>query len=153
MPEIEKEYIKTGKVKYVIKDFPLEAIHKEAFKAHEAANCAGDQGRYWEMHDKIFSDRKGLNLNNLKKYAETLGLDMQRFNECLDSGGKASEIRRDMQEGIKAGVRSTPTFLLGLTDPEDLTKVKATVMIRGAHPYPKFKEAIERLLSSKGDRD
>ncbi len=148
-PEIEKEYINTGKVKYIIKDFPLEAIHKEAFKAHVAANCAGDQGKYWQMHDKIYSNTMALSLDDLRRYAEEFGLDMKRFNECLEDDTQSSEIKGDIQEGIKAGVNSTPIFLLGLTDPADLTKVKATVMIRGAQPYTSFKEAIEGLLSSE----
>ncbi len=142
-----KDYIETGKVKYVIKDFPLERIHKKALKAHEAANCAGEQGSYWQMHDRIFSERK-LDIEALKGYARDIGLDTERFNKCLDSGKEASEIRGDLQEGIKAGVRSTPTFLLGLTNPEDLSKVRATVMIRGAQPYTEFKKEIEKLLSA-----
>jgi len=142
-----KDYIETGKVKYVIKDFPLERIHKKALKAHEAANCAGRQDKYWQMHDKIFSERR-LDTKDLKRYAKEIGLDIKSFNECLDSDREVSEIRGDLQEGIKAGVRSTPTFLLGLTNPDDPSKVRATVMIRGAQPYAEFKKEIDRLLSA-----
>jgi predicted DsbA family dithiol-disulfide isomerase len=131
----------------VIKDFPLERIHKKALKAHEAANCAGEQDNYWQMHDRMFSG-KNLDVDSLKGYAKELGLDIQRFNECLDSGEGASEIRKDLQEGVEAGVRSTPTFLIGLTDPDDPSKVRATVMIRGAQPYSAFKKEIEKLLST-----
>ena len=99
------------------------------------------------MHDKIFSEKR-LDTSDLKRYAEAIGLDIKSFDECLDSDREVSEIRGDLQEGVKAGVRSTPTFLLGLTDPNDLSKVKATVMIRGAQPYAEFKKEIDRLLSA-----
>lgn len=148
MPQIEKDYIKTGKVKYVVRDFPLESIHPQAFKAHEAANCAGDQGKYWEMHDRLFTNQKALGLKALPGHAEVVGLDLPTFEACLSSGKHSSEIRADLAEGIKAGVRGTPTFLLGLTEP-NASKVKATRIIRGAQPYFRFKQVIDRLLASQ----
>lgn len=146
MPQIERDYIATGKVRYIFKDFPLEAIHREAFKAHEVANCAGEQGKYWEMHDMLFSNTTVLGLNDLKKYAQTLGLKSSKFSECLESGKYTSEIREDLAEGQNAGVGGTPTFFLGLTGP-DSSSVRVTIRITGAQPYPNFKEAIESLLS------
>ncbi|GAB4547594.1 MAG: hypothetical protein Fur0020_15750 [Thermodesulfovibrionia bacterium] len=149
MPEIEKEFINTGKLKYVIKDFPLQAIHPLAFGAHLSASCAGQQGKYWQMHDKIFFNVKAIDIESLKGYAKELGLDINRFDSCLNDSKWADEIRNDIKEGRDAGVDSTPTFLLGLTDPQDPTRIRATVMIKGAYPYQNFKEAIEGLLSSK----
>lgn len=148
MPEIEREFITTGKLRYVIKDFPLQAIHPLAFNAHVSANCAGEQGKYWQMHDRIFSNIRAIDIESLRVYAKELGLDMKRFDSCLNDSKRAEEIRNDIKDGLDAGVDSTPTFLLGLTDPQDKTKVKATIMIKGAYPYQNFKEAIERLLSS-----
>lgn len=101
------------------------------------------------MHDKIFSDIRALDVDDFRKYAQELGLDIKRFNECLEDDAQAVKIREDIQDGIRVGINSTPTFLLGLTDPEDITKIKATVMIKGAQPYPRFKEAIEGLLLSE----
>ncbi|MFQ5902498.1 MAG: DsbA family protein [Candidatus Binatia bacterium] len=138
--------METGKVKYVFIDFPLESIHSKAFKAHEAANCAGDQGKYWEMHDRIFTNQRTLEAKELSEHAGSIGLDLSTFEQCLNSGKHATEIRNDMAEGVKAGVRGTPTFLLGLTEPNGSSKVKATTIIRGAQPYTRFKQVIDSLL-------
>jgi protein-disulfide isomerase len=129
-------------------DFPLESIHKEAFKVHEAANCAGDQGKYWDMHARIFINNKAVSEQDLLQSAEAIGLDSAKFQECLSSGRHASEIRKDLSEGQKAGVRGTPSFFLGLTT-SDHSKIKATKMLRGAQPYSSFKRDIDSLLSSK----
>jgi protein-disulfide isomerase len=123
-------------------------MHKQAFKAAEAANCAAEQGKYWEMHSWIFANPKGLGSEDLSRHAQALGLDLGRFQQCLDSGKQADEIRTDIADGRQAGVRGTPTFFLGLTNPND-SKVIALITLRGAKPFPSFKEAIESLLSSK----
>ena len=126
-------------------DFPIESIHPYALKAHEAANCAGDQGKYWEMHDRIFTKQRALGIKDLSDHAGALGLDLSMFEQCLNSGKQAAEIRKDIAEGAKAGVRGTPTFLLGLTEPNS-SKVKTTMIIRGAQPYTRFKQVIDSLL-------
>jgi len=146
--KIDEEYVKTGKIKYVFMDFPLESLHPNAFKAAEAANCAGEQGKYWEMHDILFANNKALSPKDLTKHAEAIGLDMPKFQECLDSGKNAAEIRKDMAEGMGAGVKGTPTSFLGLTGP-DGSKIKVTKILRGAIPYSNFKEAIEGVISPK----
>lgn len=148
LPQIERDYVKTGKVKYVFRDFPIESIHKQAFKAHEAANCAREQGKYWEMHERLFANQRALGVKDLTRYAGALGLDVPTFERCLSSGKHAAEIRKDIADGAKAGVRGTPTFLLGLTEPDD-SKVKAVRIIRGAQPYTRFKQAIDQLLGSQ----
>lgn len=129
-------------------DFPL-GFHKQAFKAHEAGNCAGDQGKFWEMHDMIFENQKTMQPEDLMKHAEKLGLDMAAFKNCLDSEKYAEEIRKDMAEGQKAGVRGTPSFLIGYTNPNDGTKIKAVKFVRGAQPYSKFKEEFDSLLKEE----
>lgn len=134
-------------MRYVARDFPLESIHPFAFKAAEAARCAADQGKYWEMHDKLFSNQSALTADDLLNYAKAVGADGAKFKECLDSGKQASKIRSDMAEGQKAGVSGTPGFFLGLTEP-NATTVKATKNIVGAQPYANFKEAIDSLLAS-----
>ncbi len=148
LPQIERDYITTGKVKYVFRDLPLTSIHKEAFKAAEAANCAGKQGKYWEMHDQLFANRKALRVMSLEAHALGIGLDLAAFKHCLHSGATAQEIRDDIAEGQKAGVRGTPTFFLGRTDP-NTPYVKPLLMLRGAVAYPKFQKAIDRLLTEK----
>jgi len=147
LPQIENEYIKTGKVKYVVLDFPLESIHKHAFKAAEAARCAGDQDKFWEMHNRLFANQQAVAPNNLTQYAQALGLDMPKFQQCLDSGKYAPDIRKNLAEGQKAGVTGTPGFFLGMTNPND-SKIKALGALKGAQPYASFKEIIDNLLSS-----
>jgi protein-disulfide isomerase len=145
---MEKEYIATGKVKYVFLDFPLD-FHKQAFKAAEAAHCAGEQEKFWEMHDQLFTNQKALNSKDISKYAKKIELDLPKFKECLDSGKYAEEIKKDVAEGQKAGVTGAPTFFLGYTEAGEPKTIKAIKTIVGAHPYPKFKEAIDNLLSSQ----
>jgi protein-disulfide isomerase len=145
LPQIEQEYIKTGKVKYVARDFPL-GFHKNAFKAAEAANCAADQDKFWEMYGLLFNHQQALESKNLQQYGQDLGLDMPKFQQCLDSGKYASKIRKDLDDAQKAGITGAPTFLLGLTAPNN-PKVKVLKKLVGAQPYTSFKEAIDSLLS------
>ena len=86
MPQIEEAYIKTGLVKYVVRDFPLEQIHHDAFKAAEAAHCAGDRGAFWPMHARLFARQTDLTLDELPGHAQMLGLDVAAFRQCLESG-------------------------------------------------------------------
>jgi len=148
LPQIETDYIKTGKVKYVVMDFPLEAIHANAFKAAEAARCAMDQGKFWEMHSRLFANQRALTPEQLPKHAEALGLDVPTFKACLDGGKYAAEIRKGLAEGQKAGVTGTPGFFLGMTNPSD-AHVTVLGAITGAQPYANFKAAIDGLLSSE----
>jgi protein-disulfide isomerase len=145
--QIAKDYVDTGKIRYYFLDFPL-GFHKLAFKAAEAGACAGDQGKFWEMHDMLFENQKALNPEDLVKYAETLGLDMPKFKECLDGGKHTEEINKDMAEGQKAGVSGTPSSLVGWVQDDGKT-VKALKIVKGAQPYPAFKDAIDSLLSPK----
>jgi protein-disulfide isomerase len=146
MPTILAEYVKTGKVKYVVREFPLESIHPQAFKASEAALCAGDQDQYFEMHERLFADQRALQPSDLIAHAKALGLDETGFKECLDGGKHAPRIRKDLQEGLTAGVSGTPTFFIGLTEPGQST-VKVVQRIVGGQPYQSFKNVIDGLLS------
>lgn len=145
LPQIERDYIATGKVKYVFRDFPLTAIHKQAFKAAEAANCAGMQDKYWEMHDRLFMNKEGLAVKDFEEHAQVIGLEMDSFRQCLESTMTAHEIREDVAEEKKARVTGTPSFFIGLTEPNGFT-VKPLKMLRGARPYQDFKEALDNLL-------
>ncbi len=125
-------------------DMPLESIHKFAFKAAEAANCAGEQGKYGEMHDRLFENRKSFEPWN--GHAEAIGLDVAAFEQCLTSGKSAPEIRRDMAEAGKAATSGTPAFLIGRTDPKS-SKMTILAVLRGAKAFPEFKAEIDRLLA------
>jgi predicted DsbA family dithiol-disulfide isomerase len=100
------------------------------------------------MHDMLFENQKALNPEDLVKYAESLGLDMPKFKECLDGGKHAEEINKDMAEGQKAGVSGTPSSLIGWVQ-DDGKSVKAVKIVKGAQPYTAFKDAIDSLLSPK----
>ncbi|MDX1764645.1 MAG: DsbA family protein, partial [bacterium] len=142
LPEIVKTYVDTGKVRVVFRDYPLP-FHQNATKAAEAAECAGDQGLFWEMHDLLFANPEKLAPQDLTGYAEQLGLYMPDFTFCMESGKNAAEVAGDLQDGKKAGVNSTPSFFIGVTGPED--KIEGT-FIKGAKPFEAFKVAIEKAL-------
>jgi protein-disulfide isomerase len=145
LPEIEKDYIKTGKLKYVFRDFPITSAHKDALKAAQAAGCALDQGKYWEMHDRLFENQAAFTVYNLTQRAEAIGLNKETFQQCLNNNEYSTEIQSDFADGLKAGVNQTPTFFLGLTEPNS-PKVKVLTVIAGAKPYAVFKAAIDSAL-------
>ncbi len=146
LPQIKKDYVDTGKVKYVMRQFPLVSIHPRATKASEAALCAGDQGKYWEVHYRIFGDQRKLSDEDLLGHAEAEGLEGTQFQDCLSSGKYTQRVKTDAEEGAKAGVRGTPSFFLGLTDPSSPDKIRATQYIRGAQAFRSFKTAIDKIL-------
>ena len=124
------------KVKIVFKDFPLPN-HPQAPKAHEAARCAGDQKKYWEMLDAMFANQRALEVPALKQAARAIGLDGATFDQCLDSGRWAAAVRSDMALGEKMGVNSTPSLY-----------VNGRALI-GAVPFENFKAIIDEELSRK----
>jgi protein-disulfide isomerase len=143
-PQIESEYIKTGKIRYALMDLPLERIHKMAFKASEATYCAKDQKKYWEMHTRLFENQRAL--EPWSGHAEAIGLDVAAFNACMESGKHEASIRADMKEAAKVGITGTPGFILARTDPKDPKKVTGISFIRGAQPFDKFKAEIDKEL-------
>jgi protein-disulfide isomerase len=127
-------------------DLPLESIHKFAFKAAEAARCAGEQGKFWEMHDRLFSNQTSL--EPAKPHAEAIGLDVPKFEACLNAGKYAEAVRKDAGEGAKAGVNGTPAFFLAYTDPTS-SKVKTVARLTGAQPFSAFKAQLDKFLAEQ----
>ena len=144
--QIKNDYVETGKVRYVVRQFPLKAIHPQAVKASEASLCAGDQGQYWEMHHRIFNQTKSFSQEEWVRHAEALSLDMDTFNDCLKSGQKAPKVEQDLKDGTALGIRGTPGFFIGRTDPNDPNKFKAVEFLKGAYPFPRFKQLVDKLL-------
>lgn len=141
-----KDYVDTGKMQLVFMDFPL-GFHDKAQKAAEAGLCAGDQGKFWEMHDTLFTNFKALEPEKLGTYAESVGVkNMKKFKDCLDSGKYAGDIKKRMEEAGKAGITGTPAFLLGYIQSNG--QVKATEKIVGAQPFANFKTAIDKMLAA-----
>ncbi len=129
----------------MFRDFPL-SFHQWAQKAAEAAECADDQGEFWEYHDLLFENQSALNstlqssglngvLDTFKSYAADLGLDTETFDDCLDSGKHASEVQKDMRDGQAAGVDGTPGFSIG------------DVVFTGAQPFTTFQQVIDAALA------
>lgn len=146
VPALKTAYLDSGKVKYVMREFPIESIHPAAMQASQAALCAGEQDRYWEMHDLIFENQQQLRLRDFVQHADALDMDEDDFEDCVESGRYEEQVRNDLALGSRLGVRGTPSFFVGLTDPEDPEKVIASRFIRGAQPYQVFQQAIEELL-------
>lgn len=126
-------------------------MHKLAFKAAEATHCAEDQGKYWEMHDRLFQNQRSL--EPWSAHAEALGLDVAAFDACMTSGKHTAAIRRDMAEAAKAGATGTPSFVLGTTDPDDPSKVTGLAFIRGAQQFGAFKTQIDAALREAAKAD
>lgn len=147
LPQLERDYIAPGKLKYVFRGFPDEARHTRAFGAQQAADCAGEQGKFWQMHDRLFAPKPKLKPDDMAAHAQALGLDRQKFMTCFDAGLQTPSIRRDIFEAQKNGVTSTPTFFIGPTTP-DQSMLRATRMITGARPYSDFKQVIDALLNA-----
>ena len=147
LPLIEENYINTGKVNFVYRDFPIQSIHPNAAPAAMAAECADDQDSFWSFHDMIFENKstweklEGVNLlNEFEQYAIALELDLEEFNVCLESGKHLEEVRNDLQDGQNYGVSGTPGFFIGN---DNLGYIK----VSGAKPYPIFEEILDEMLS------
>ncbi len=134
LPQIKENYIKTGKVKLIYRDFPL-GFHAQAQKAAEAAECAGEENKYYEMHDKLFTDGVQGGVDSFKKFAADIGLNTAKFNDCLDSGKMAAETQKDQSDGAQYGVTGTPAFFIN------------GQLVSGAQPYQVFQQAIEQALN------
>jgi protein-disulfide isomerase len=121
VPRLDTDYLSTGKARLIFKNFAF--IGQESTWAAQAAACAGDQGKFWEYHNKLFEEQKGENIGafkveNLKLFAQEIGLNQDDFNTCLDENKHAAEIADDFSEGQRKGVQGTPTFFVGQTEVE-----------------------------------
>lgn len=133
LEQILEEY--DGQVNLVFRHFPL-SFHPSAQKAGEASECAADQNKFWEMHDKMFANQTALGVDSLKGYAKELGLNTSTFDSCLDSGKYEQKVKDGITDGSKYGVQGTPaTFVNG-------------TMVSGAQPYENFKAAVENALGN-----
>ncbi len=141
-PLLDDQYVRKGLVKHVFKDFPLTSIHPQAFKAAEAARCAGDQDQYWAMHDKLFAlqqvwSGKDEAPDIFKQYAADLGLDAAVFAACLDSGKYVNKVNQGLQEGVQQGVKGTPAFFVDAW------------FVSGAQPFEVFQQIIAKAQAGE----
>lgn len=149
-PQLVKEYINTGKVKLVYRDFPLSFHDPMATKEAVAANCAREQGgdsKYFEYHDEIFTRTKsngnGLSEADLTTIATDLGLNLNSFNSCIADTAQADEVKKDVADGSAAGASGTPTFVIGKSTGNG--EIDGDLVV-GAQPYAAFQAVIDPLL-------
>jgi protein-disulfide isomerase len=149
MPKLMAEYVNSGKVKYVFVDYPIAQLHPDAFKSHEAAACAGDQGKYWQMHDLLFTNSPARDASQLSSSANLIGVDMKKFEACLNGGNgspHAAAIRESITRMQELGVGGTPLVLIGITLAPG-APMKIASYVYGAKPYPEFKAALDAALA------
>ena len=146
LPLIYEEYIDQGKVKLVFRDFPIQSIHPNALPASIAAECANDQGKFKEMHDKLFENQNDWNkqetnaaLSMFAQYAEEIKIEKNEFESCLISGKHINDIREDLNDGREYGVTGTPGFFVGNDE-------IGYVELKGAQPFESFKKVIDVQL-------
>lgn len=131
--QLVQKYVDSGKAKIAFKDFPL-SFHPMAQSAAEASRCAAEQGKFWEMHDKLFENQQTLSKDNYKKWAAELGLNSQQFNSCVDTEKYKQAVTDDLNEGIALGVQGTPSFV-----------INGTALV-GAQPMAAFERIIDEAL-------
>jgi protein-disulfide isomerase len=140
-PELKKNYIDTGKLRYILRDMPLD-FHPFALKAAQSAHCAGDQGKFWEMKELLFKNQTKLDVDALAGYAKELSLDGDIFKSCMAEGKHLKEIGDEAKYAQSLGISGTPTFVLGKAEGD---AVKGQVII-GAQPLASFEAAINEML-------
>jgi protein-disulfide isomerase len=118
------------RVHYVYRDFPVTELHPRAKDAAQAAECARDQGKFWQYHDKLYQNQTRLSDAALSQYARQINLDMDQFKECIESDKHMEEVESDYQAGIDAGVRGTPTFFInGIRIPGSIPEETLDILI------------------------
>ena len=146
LPKIMEEYIKDGKVKLVFRDFPIQSIHSNALLASAAAECANEQGKFKEMHDKLFENQNEWNNKNtdnviilFNQYSLEMEIEEEKFDSCLRNGKYIKEIQKDLEDGRAYGISGTPGFFIGNDE-------IGFIELKGAHPFENFKGIIETQL-------
>ena len=146
LPKIMDEYIKDGKVKLVFRDFPIQSIHSNALLASAAAECANEQGKFKEMHDKLFENQNEWNSKNtdnviilFNQYSLEMEIEEEKFDSCLRNGKYVKEIQKDLEDGRAYGISGTPGFFIGNDE-------IGFIELKGAHPFENFKGIIETQL-------
>jgi protein-disulfide isomerase len=125
-----------GKIRFVYRDLPLIALHPDAQSAAEAANCAGEQNKYWEYHDALFGEKNGFGLQAYLQYASDLGLDVESFKTCVSERRYKKEVDADSYFARNLGINSTPTFFIN------------GLLVVGAQPYEVFQQTIDNELAA-----
>ncbi len=144
--QLDRDYVATGKLRYVFRNFPLERIHPNAFKAAVAGECVRERGAFWELHDRLFANQQALGDQDLLGHAGAVGMDGTAFKQCVGTEAVAAKVRQDLNDGARAGVTGTPTFFFGVVQADG--RLKVLEKLTGAVPYARFQATIDTLLAS-----
>ena len=140
-PEIKKNYIDTGKVRFFSKDLPLD-FHANAMRAAQAGRCAAEQGKFWELRDVMGSNPDKLDLDHILGFAQNLKMDSKSLRSCLDAGKYKDAVQTDVLEAMKIGANGTPAFIVGKSVENG---VDGELMV-GALPYASFDEKLKQFV-------
>jgi len=150
-PQIEEHYIRTGKIRYVFRDLPIDENHPKAVRAHEAAHCADAQHKFWVLHPKLFSRPGTHEPAALEAKAKDAGLDLTAFRACIADSATTSAVRASAAAAERLGANGTPAFFIGLRDPAT-DRVRLTDALSGAQPYSAFERALDGALAEAGKK-
>lgn len=143
LPSLLRSYVDTGKAFLVFQHLPLESIHPLAFDAAVAAECANEQGQFWQMHDALFRIQKGLKPTSFAEQAERLGLDERDYDECIEQATAPDRVRVSLARAKELSVTATPTFFLGRRQVDG--RIKVMRRVSGAQPLSAFEEALKSI--------
>lgn len=140
LPELKKQYIDTGKLRFVVRDLPLP-FHPNAPKAAEASHCANEQNKYWQLREKLVNNGDKLDAKLLPEYARQVGLDPDKFSACLESGRFVDKIKTSAALASSIGISGTPSFVLGRSKGDMVEGVKLV----GAQPFAAFDQKLKEV--------
>ena len=143
-PSLKTKYVDSGKVLVAFRHFPLDSLHPFARPAAQAAECVGRQGKFWEFHDLLFRDQKGLDATMVDSYVAATGVDRKGYEACLKTA--AAKVQADVVSGESLGVTGTPTFFIGLVEPDGRVLLKERMT--GAQRLAQFEGTLDRLLAN-----
>ena len=143
-PELKKNYIDTGKMRFYSRDLPLD-FHPDAMRAAQAGRCAAEQGQFWKMRDLMAASPDKLDMDSLVADVTNLKMDVKAFRACVESEKYKSAVQTDVMEAMKIGANGTPTFVVGKSTPDG---VDGELMV-GAQPYPMFDQKLQELGSAR----
>jgi protein-disulfide isomerase len=148
MPEIQRAYIDSNKIRYMFRDFPIDELHPQSIRAHVAAHCAVEQGKFWDLHNRLFSKAGSHTPDELAARAAESGLNPSAFAACVAADKYSTAIRQSTAFAISLGASGTPFFVVGKFDPKtsQLTSLKS---IPGAYPFTQFQQLIDAALANK----
>jgi protein-disulfide isomerase len=145
-PKLDEAYVRTGKVKYFFRDLPMEKEHQDAIFKARLARCAGEQGKFWEMHDRLFAEQKPASDMDLSAVVHSLGLDGSKYAVCMNGDRYTDIIHRSADLAQRKGITGTPAFLIG-TLSEDGRLLTADHVFFGAESFEAFKKILDPLLA------